>query len=331
MCLLPGDCNNDNLPPAHVCENPGGVPLGMVCKWKSYQCIAAEPTISACPNPKSATTQSPPVCTGGGPINFASGNTFVNQTDVSIPGLGGGLALSRTWNSILPAAAAGSTSGMFGLHWRSNFEERIVLGSDGLFKFFLGNGDVWSFGFSDFGPDPSTYRYQTAAPSNGTTSLFLGGSTWTITYQDGGSKNFDDATGTLRSIIDRNGNATVLYYDGANRLTSITDPASRHLYFSYGSGAASYLVTSVTSDFGISLSYSYDNQGRLTSVTKPDATTVSFEYNEQSLITAVKDSDNKVLESHTYDSQGRGLTSSRANGVEAISVSYQKPAPPTGP
>ena len=57
-------------------------------------------------------------------------------------------------------------------------------------------------------------------------------------------------------------------------------------------------------------------------VTKPDLTTVSFQYGSNSLISAVLDSSGKVLESHTYDSSGRGLTSSRAGGVEALTVSY---------
>jgi hypothetical protein len=34
------------------------------------------------------------------------------------------------------------------------------------------------------------------------------------------------------------------------------------------------------------------------------------------------DTFDKGAKSHTYDSQCRGLTSSRANGVEAITVSY---------
>jgi YD repeat-containing protein len=74
---------------------------------------------------------------------------------------------------------------------------------------------------------------------------------------------------------------------------------------------------------GLSLSYAYDGQGRLTTVTKPDQTTVSFTYDSNSMITAVKDSNGKILESHTYDSSGRGLTSSKANGVDAVTVSYQ--------
>jgi len=106
-----------------------------------------------------------------------------------------------------------------------------------------------------------------------------------------------------------------------NRLVSVTDPVSRHLYFTYASGS-SRLITGLTSDVGLSLSYAYDTQGRLTQVTKPDQTTVSFEYDSNSLISAVKDTVGKLLESHTYDGSGRGLTSSRAGGVEALSVAY---------
>jgi YD repeat-containing protein len=81
-------------------------------------------------------------------------------------------------------------------------------------------------------------------------------------------------------------------------------------------------VSSVTSDVGITLSYAYDGQGRLTQVTKTDNTVISFVYDTQNRITAVKDNEGKILESHTYDPLGRGLTSSRANGVDAVTVTY---------
>lgn len=38
--------------------------------------------------------------------------------------------------------------------------------------------------------------------------------------------------------------------------------------------------------------------------------------------------DGKLLEGHTYDPQGRGLTSTRANGVDSVTVSY--PNDPSG-
>jgi YD repeat-containing protein len=82
------------------------------------------------------------------------------------------------------------------------------------------------------------------------------------------------------------------------------------------------LIIGVSSDVGLSLSYLYDGLGRLIKVTKPDLTTVSFQYDSNSFISAVLDSAGKVLESHTYNSCGQGLTSSRAGGVETLTLSY---------
>jgi len=63
----------------------------------------------------------------------------------------------------------------------------------------------------------------------------------------------------------------------------------------------------------------------LTKVTMPDSTTISYQYDSNNLITAVLDTNGKVLESHTYDAAGKGLTSSKANGVDAVTVSYPQP------
>jgi YD repeat-containing protein len=165
--------------------------------------------------------------------------------------------------------------------------------------------------------------YLPVSPRNAPATLTLdsGFTHWTLTFKSGEQRVFDYTNGSLTSIVDRNGNATQVTYDSLNRLITVTDPGGRHLYFGYANNL-SRLVSSVTSDVGISLSYAYDSQGRLTQVTKPDLNTLSFTYDSNSLITAVKDTAGKILESHTYDSTGRGLTSSRANGVESITVSY---------
>lgn len=122
-----------------------------------------------------------------------------------------------------------------------------------------------------------------AAPANVAADLEQGLTYWTLTFQNGEQRHFDNATGNLIAIIDRNGNTTQITYDSSNRLTTVTDAAPRHLTFTYGS-PSSYLVTGVSSDVGLSLTYSYDNQGRLSTVTKPDLSTISFAYNTQSLI-----------------------------------------------
>ncbi len=209
---------------------------------------------------------------------------------------------------------------MFGAGWRANYEEHLIfLSGDGYLKYLRGDGSVWSFAVETV-QSPNVYKV--AAPATDTTTTITNGSpNWTLTAKSGEKRLFDVVSGALVAIIDRNGNATQLTYDSSHRLATVTDAAARHLYFTYPN-SSSTLVSTITSDVGISLSYSYDGQGRLTQVTKPDNTTVSFVYDAQNRITAVKDTEGKILESHTYDVMGRGLTSSRANGVEAVTVTY---------
>jgi YD repeat-containing protein len=144
---------------------------------------------------------------------------------------------------------------------------------------------------------------------------------FTLTLPSGEQRRFDKTTGNLIAILDRNGNATTVAYDTSGRLSVVTDPASRTMTFTYG-GSFPNLATSVTTSVGVSYSYSYDTSGRLVQVTKPDSTTVTYTYNSLSQITAVTDSSGKVLESHTYDSSNRGLTGTRAGGVEAVTITY---------
>jgi len=239
--------------------------------------------------------------------------------------LGGGLAISRTWNSL-----SSGVVGLFGMGWRSSYEESVYVGSDTFIKYSRADGTIWTFGLS--GLSPVVYRVMTPASADasllfdGTTTLVntqvLPGQTgtWTLTLKNGEMRTFSVLTGSLLSISDRNGNTTQLSYDALNRLVTVTDPASRHLYFAYN--GTSPLVTGITSDVGVSTSYAYDNQGRLTQVTKPDLTTLSFQYDVNSRITAIMDSQGKLLSSHTYDSLGRALTTSDALGVDALTVSY---------
>jgi YD repeat-containing protein len=315
-CTLWVSCGMSNLfshglclpafpPGAFACGGTGSYTI--ICKIPSFLCA-----------PPDAASETKCSCTQAGkPIDLASGNTYIAEIDVKLPGLSGGLSLQRTWNSLWPSTQSALQIGLFGPNWRSTFEERVFLGSDNYMKYGRSDGTFWSFGWAGD-------HWNVAAPANATAALTMGTSYYTITFQNGEQRLFDNSTGHLIEILDRNGNATTLSYDAQGRLTTVTDPVSRHLYFAYGNGS-SYLVTSVTSDVGLAFSYSYDGQGRLTQITRPDQSTVNFQYNSQSLITAVTDSNGKILESHTYDTNGRGLTSASANGVDAVTVSYSTP------
>ncbi len=316
-CLRYWDFNSvqdPNAPPNRVCCNPSGIPFSQTCVALGPSCGAS----SSSPSETCLSCNGGRTAGGGSPIDFATGNTYIVQSDIRVSGLGGGLSLTRTWNSTLPPIQQ-SFSFMFGPGWRSNYEERLIfVGPDGYLKYARGDGSTWSFAMSSEGP-PNIFM--AAAPANDTTTTITSGSpNWTLVSKSGEKRLFDATTGLLVSIIDRNGNTTQLSYDASNRLITITDPASRHLNFTYA--GSSTLVSSATADVGISLSYTYDDQGRLTKVTRPDNTTISFQYDANFNITAVLDNEGKVLESHTYDAARRGLTSSRANGAEAITVTY---------
>jgi len=274
--------------------------------------------LSTCP-PAASPAETQPRCPScGSPIVVATGNTYIDQTDISVPGLGNGLRLTRTWNSLWPTSQSASQIGLFGPNWRSTYEERVLLSSDGYMRYSRSDGSFWSFGYNTAAGGT---LYAVASPANVSATLALGTTSWTLTFHNGEQRNFDLGSGNLTSIVDRNGNTTTLSYDSVGRLVSVTDPASRQLTFNYGSGS-SLLVTSVTSNFGVSVSYAYDTSARLSTVTEPDASVLTFQYDSYSFISAVLDSNGKVLEMHTYDSSGRGLTSSRANGVDAVTVSY---------
>jgi len=298
------------LPPgAFDCH--GGAPWEMICSAITNQCPPVAAPNETCPT----CGQGKPVA--GAPISLATGNTYIEQTDVRIPGLAGGMGLHRTWNSKWPSTQSAFRVGLFGRNWRSNFEERMFVGDDHYTKYSRGDGSFWSFGYNGT-------NLSVAAPANIAATLTRDDTYWTLTFQNGEKRLFSVLSGSLVSIIDRNGNTTQLSYDATNRLTTVADPAGRHLYFGYPD-SSSFLVTSVTSDFGVSLTYTYDGQGRLTQVARPGQTTLNFEYDSNSLITAVKDAQGKILEAHTYDSNGRGLTSTRANGVDAVTITYPNP------
>jgi YD repeat-containing protein len=289
----------DPIPAGWTCGTGQG-PFMLVCTGPS-----GCGTTSWCPTCRDG------VATASQPINLTNGNTYIQQNDVNLPGLGGGLKLNRTWSSMWPTSQVISPSGMFGLNWRSTYEESVFTGNAGI-QYARADGSFWVFASGSNG--------KAIAPANETANLNSGPTYWTITFHDGEQRQFDNASGSLIAIIDRNGNTTSLTYDGIHRLTTVTDAAGRHLYLGYS--GSSTLVTTVTSDVSLSLAYAYDGNGRLTQVTKPDLTTITFQYNTNNLITAVLDSQGKTLESHTYDSHGRGLTSSKANGVEAVTVAY---------
>ena len=185
-------------------------------------------------------------------------------------------------------------------------------------QYWRADGSGWTFTYNS-----ALNSYTLTSPPDERAQLVQNptSGTFTITFADGTQKAFN-TNNQLAAILDRNGNQTTLAYDSLNRLTSVTSAGSSTLTFNYGNANNPSLVTSVADAVGTGATYTYDSSSDLTQVTYPDGSAYNFTFDANSNIATVTDSHSKVIESHTYDSQNRGLTSARAYGVDAVSLTY---------
>lgn len=254
----------------------------------------------------------------GEPIDATTGNTYVSAQDLSIPGLGGGLQLSRIWNSLLPLAGTPSATGMFGDSWRSSYEELIQQPDTSTLRYWRGDGSAWDFTFV------TGVGYLLSKPSDEHASVVYdsGAGVVSITFKDGSVRRFDSVHNySLTSITDRNGNSTSLTYDNSARLLQVLAPSGAALNFQYQNAQFPSLVTAVTSPAG-NVNYAYDSNKRLASVTYADTSGMTYAYDTNTLLTSVTDSFGHLIEGHTYDAFRRGLTSTRGSGADSIQLTY---------
>ena len=134
------------------------------------------------------------------------------------------------------------------------------------------------------------------------------GAHYVITFKDGATLVFGAYDGThyrtggLISATDRNGNSTNFTRDSAGRLTTVTSPNGRHLFFKYGtSGGSLDNITEASDDSGRKVSYAYFPNGDLQAVTDPLQHTESYTYDANHNMLTVTDKRNTVMVSNVYD------------------------------
>ena len=146
--------------------------------------------------------------------------------------------------------------------------------------------------------------------------------TYTLTFKDGRVHQFN-TSGKLVSFADQNGNTISLTLNGSGNPVTITDASGRTVNLTYNGYTK---IATMSDSTGTIATYTHAYLGRLTSVTYPDGSKFLFTdvfSGSNVYLTTVKDALNNVLESHTYDSQGRALTSEVAgNGTERYTLNY---------
>jgi YD repeat-containing protein len=187
----------------------------------------------------------------------------------------------------------------------------------------LANGNTLLFAY-----DSMSQGYTLSAPIDEHAVLTYNSSTaqYTLTFKDGAKKIYN-SSGRIVQNLDRNGNFMNVNYDGSNRVSSISDSGGRSLTFTYAAPQSTALVSSIQDSTGTVASYTYDAGLHLTKATYADGTFIQYDYDAGGLLLSATDTDGKVLETHTYSADGsrRGVTSSRASGVDTVTISYTSP------
>ncbi|MEA9987226.1 DUF6531 domain-containing protein [Subtercola sp. RTI3] len=270
--------------------------------------------------------------TAGDPVDTQSGYYGETDTDLSTPGLGEGLAVTRSYSSSLadPAGPSGSTgyvNGAFGYGWTYNYGMTATTNAtSGNVTIKQEDGSAVTF------TPVSGGGYATTAPRFDAT-LTKTGTTYAFTRHAQDQFVFDPTTGRLTSESDLAGRtatptySTALAYDASGNLSTVTDPAGRVYTFLW---SGTHIVRVGTSG-GQEVNYNYDASGNLvtafgvgttrTGSTLDNADRTNYAYTTAHLLNAERSAANygktgtpNPVMSMTYDASERVTQQATATG-----------------
>ncbi|MER5636654.1 RHS repeat-associated core domain-containing protein [Kitasatospora sp. NPDC002227] len=203
--------------------------------------------------------------TAGDPVDTSTGYFGDEFTDLSTPGRGMPLNLTRSYASAQadPSGPNGSlaVNGPFGWGWTYSYNLSAVTdATTGNVTVKQEDGSQVTFVNSSGSYAPSAPRYDA--------TLTKSGSSYTFTRKSKEIFTFDSATGHLTAETDLAGSKanppywTTIGYDGSGNLHTVTDPAGRVYTLTWSGGH----ITALSDSAGRQVTYGYDANGNLTDV-----------------------------------------------------------------
>jgi RHS repeat-associated protein len=235
-------------------------------------------------------------CMKGGPVNCATGNQVVSQTDMSVGGRGPALEMARTYNSLL--AVKQTTPGPFGYGWTGSYSAHLEYKGEGGYvaTVYLDNGSAATFTRSG-----ATWT-ATSGLVEATLAGESGGFVYTLPDQ---TKLHFNSSGVLVKEEDRNGNSITLAYNAENQLETSTDGAGHKLTFKYNGNGE---VESVTDPIGHAVKYTYES-GNLASVTSLGEEKARWKYKYNSEHELISETDGREHSLSTEYNEGHQVIS----------------------
>ncbi len=230
------------------------------------------------------------------PVDAPTGNFWHTFDDLSVPGRGIPLDLTRTYNSMSAA-----TDGPLGFGWSFPYDMSLSFPDATHVVVNQENGSQVTFTEQSGGTYTAPPRVTAALVHNEDGS-------WTFVRRHSDTFSFD-SSGRLTQEQDLNGYVTALAYNGSGQLATVTDPAGRKLTFAYTGDH----ISSVTDPLGRVVRYAYDGEGNLTDVTDVNGGDTHFTYDTQHRMLTMRFPDQApgvpgstgAVVSNRYDAQGR--------------------------
>lgn len=267
--------------------------------------------ITVIPDDDSPNDGPPEPCEGiGEPVNVMTGNVYFTVPVFARPTGVTPLTLRLSYNS---RDVSYTATGMFGLGFKTEWEEAYSTVATGVTKYASGNGRGFYLASTGGVFAPLNKRWNASVTASGSETL--------LALPDA-VRHFDTATGRLASTEDRWGNRLTVARDANNRVATVTDAFGRALTFVYP--GTSQRVSEVKDPSGASIATFTYSGDLLTAVVFADGRRETFVYDGYARIATRTNALGKVVERHTYEqsSWGRALTSEIEGGAEKYTLAY---------
>jgi len=262
---------------------------------------------------------------GGDPVDVATGDVILRETDVTLPGILP-LVLVRSYRS------SWRTGRWFGQSWMSSFDQRLMVTADRIIGAFAdGRVLTWAYPNGSAGspmlpvtgdawpllrnPDGS---YAVSDPKRGLT--------WRFEHRAGyGTADGGQGELPLVSVSDRIGHEIVFSYGPAGQPVAVTHSGGYHVRVTVTDGHVTSLALSGRGATGGDvplMSYEYDAAGNLAAVINSSGVPLRFSYDDAARLTSWTDRNGHSYR-YIYDAQRRCIRGEGPGGALSATFSYE--------
>ena len=259
---------------------------------------------------------------GGDPVQLSTGQFIYTKTDLALPDTVP-ISLSRTYiaNDSRARAFGIGTTFQYDIFMVGNISpydyQELILPDGGRVRFDrISPGTSWNNALYVHASSGSPFYGALLSPNTDPSMPWF----WKLVLKDGTIYGFPESSASTShfcqaviGIQDRYGNRIKIDRSASPncRATKITSPNGRSISLTYDSQGR---VSQASDSAGRNVLYSYDTTGRLSTVTDTNGGITTYTYDDQNRMLTIKDARNIVYLTNQYDSAGRVVRQTQADG-----------------